>query len=206
MQLWSSALSDAAECLELAARLEITATSEVVKAEVLAQHRYYEAQTGRKFSPHHAYPEDTAVLASFERVLPLTSECFNAARHLRNLAIVYFMQMYATGGSSPLSVVGNRKDGAVENMRQRVETMAHPDSAECVNFRELVLSVRKVRDKQIGHADGAEFAVKHQPHSVTNSVYVVSPATWRELDAAIRRLQPSILKVLGDLMECRSAG
>ena len=205
MQLWSSALSDAAECLELAARLDITATSEVVKAEVVAQHRHYEVQTGRRFSPHQSYSEDAAVLASFGRVLPLTNECFNAARHIRNLAIVYFMQMYATGSSSPLSVADNRK-AVVTDLRQKVEAMAYPDLAERENFRALVSHVRQARDKQIGHADGAEFAVQHQPYSVTSSVYVVSPATWCELDAAIRRLQPSILKILGDLMERRSAG
>lgn len=205
MQLWSSALSDAAECLELAARVDITATSEVVKAEVVAQQRHYEVQTGRRFSPHQSYSEDAAVLAGFVRVLPLTDECFKAARHLRNLAIVYFMQMYATGSSSPRSVADNRKD-LVTDIRQKVEVMAYCDPAERENFRALVFHVRQARDKRIGHADGAEFDVRHQPYSVTSSAYVVSPVAWSELDAAIRRLRPSILKILGDLMECRSAG
>ena len=42
VQLWSSALFDAGECLMLAERLGITANSEIVKAEVEAQHRHYE--------------------------------------------------------------------------------------------------------------------------------------------------------------------
>ena len=200
MQLWDSALSDAGECLTLAARLAISANSEVVKGEVVAQHRHYEMQTGRKFLPHHSFPEDAAVLDSFPRDLPLTNECFSAAHYLRVLAIAYFMQMYVTGGSSPLSVADNR-EAVVKDHREQVEKMAYPNPTELDNFRALVRHVKTARDKQIGHADGTEFAVRHQPNSVVHSVYVVPPQIWNELDAAIRRLQPTVRKILGNLMK-----
>lgn len=204
MWLWSSALFDSAECLMLAERLGVTANSDIVKTEVEAQHRHYEIQTGRKFSPHRSYSDDMAVLASFERVLPLTNECLSAAHHLRKLAIVYFMQMYATGGSSPLSVADNQKS-RVKDLRQQVEAMAYPNLAERENFRDLVSIVRKARNKQIGHADGAEAAVRHQPNSVVHNVYVVSPLIWIELHAAIRKLQLSIQKILSNLLLYRSS-
>ena len=204
MWLWSSALFDSAECLMLAERLGVTANSDSVKTEVEAQHRHYEIQTGRKFSPHRSYSEDMAVLASFERVLPLTNECLSAAHHLRKLAIVYFMQMYATGASSPRSVADNQKT-RVKDLRQQVEAMAYPDLAERENFRELVSIVRKARNKQIGHVDGAEAAIRHQPNSVVHNAYVVSPLIWIELHDAIRKLQLSMQKILSDLMLCRSS-
>ena len=203
MQLWGSALFDAAECLILAKRFGIAADSDIVKAEVEAQHRHYEVQTGRKFSPHQSFPEDMAVLANFERVLPLTNECLNAAHHLRKLAIVYFMQMYASGESLPFSVANNQND-LMKNIRQQVEAMAFPDLAERDKFKALVSIVRKARNKQIGHIDGVEAAVRHQPNSVVHDVYVVSPIIWIDLDAAIGKLQPSIRKILSDLMSCRS--
>ena len=206
MWLWSSALFDSAECLMLAERLGVTANSDIVKTDVEAQHRHYEIQTGRKFSSHRSYSDDMAVLASFERVLPLTNECLiiSAAHHLRKRAIVYFKQMYATGGSAPLSVADNQKS-RVKDLRQQVEAMAHPDLAERENFRDLVSIVRKAGNKQIGHADGAEAAVRHQPNSVGHNVYVVSPLIWIELHAAIRKLQLSIQKILSDLLLCRSS-
>lgn len=183
----------------LATRLGIAADSEIVKAEVEAQHRHYQLQTGRKFSPHQSYSEDMAVLASFQRVLPLTNECLNAAHHLRKLSIVYFMQMYATGSSSPLAVANNQQV-LVKDLRDQVELMTYPDLAERENFKALVSTVKSARNKQIGHADGVEADVRHQPNSVVHTQYVVPPLTWLELETAVRKLETTVRKILSDLM------
>lgn len=199
MQLWSNALIDSEECLNIAYRLMVAAESEAVQSQENALHNHYETVTGRKFHPHIAFSDDQSVFASFERSLLTPMECSKATYHLHNLAVIYFMQMYADGDEDPGKVAANKGPTTVE--RNRLETLAFPDRNDLKNFRRLTDQLRKIRNKQLGHASGPEFSVLHQPGAVGSTMTAVPVPLLFELSAALQKLTPVVQQKIGELIQ-----
>lgn len=202
MWLWKSALVDCEDCLTLANRLMVTATSEAVQSEQNALDKHYETVTGRKVDPHVAYSNDQSVFATFERSILTPTDCHKAAYQLQNLAVIYFMQIYADGDSDTGKVATNK--GAAEIERNRLEELAFTSRNDLRNYRKLIEQLRKIRNKRLGHAAGSEFNVSHQPNSVSSTVTTVPIPLLIELNAAIQRLTPVISNNIHDLLRTSS--
>ncbi|QTN28223.1 hypothetical protein HZ993_23830 [Rhodoferax sp. AJA081-3] len=199
MQLWSNALVDSEECLNIAYHLMVAAESEAVQSQENALHSHYETVTGRKFHPHFAYSDDQSVFESFRGSLLTPGECYKATYHLHNLAVIYFMQLYADGDEDPGKVAANKGLAIVE--RNRIEALAFPDRNDLKGFRRLTEQLRTIRNKQLGHASGPEFSVLHQPGAVGSTLNAVPRQVVFELSDAIQKLAPVVRQKIGVLIQ-----
>jgi len=198
--LWSSALTDAAACLDLADTLSRAPLSSAIQAEEIAFNAYFVARTGRELDPHIAFAEDAAIAAGFERELPSTSECHSAADHLRKLAIVYFCQMYTQGYAAPGSVAKNLETEASQ-LRGKVEARAFQTPEELQAWVSLRNVLIEIRNQQLGHADGPRFNVQHGHGGVSATIDGAPHELCLELRAALTKLQPAISACVGELLQ-----
>lgn len=203
MQLWSSALDDCAECIALADRLSVAATHRAIVAEESGLERHYETVTGQRIDPLVAFGADFDVLASYHRTLPIPRECDSAANHLRFMAIMYFMQVYTDGDEDPGNVAKNRDAAAY---RSQLEQEIYPDIVELKRYRSLTQELRKIRNRQLGHAAGSQFEVRHEAQTVTCTIYPAPLPLINELRFALGRLRPRIRTAIGELIKSSMDG
>lgn len=204
-QLWSSALTDAANCLDLADRLSHASGSSAVQAEEVGFKSYFLAKAGRELDPHVAYSSDDAIAVGFQRALPSSSECVRAADYLRKLAVIYFGQVYTQGRADPGNVAGNFQVEATR-LRDSVEQAAFQGADELKAFQLLKDALVKLRHQQLGHADGQAFGIRHSANAVVCTVDSVPYELCVELRLALRNLLPAILASVGGLIENLSKG
>lgn len=198
MQLWSSALDDCAECIYLADRLTTAATHHAIVAEESGLEQHYEKVTGRRINLLVAFGEDFDVFANYQRALPIPRECDSAANHLRFMAIMYFMQMYTDGDDDPCNVAANRDAAAY---RSKLEQKVYSDTVELKRYRLLTNELRKIRNRQLGHAAGPQFEVKHEDRTVRCTIYPAPLPLINELGFALSRLRPYIRTAIGELLQ-----
>lgn len=201
-QLWSNALTDCMQALELANRLTDAASASPVIAEQTNFEAFYQTETGRPYDRLHAHSDDHHVFERFRPALPTPSECHLGAFHLNKIAVVYLAQLYSTGNAAA-GIVATNKD-AETKLRKRLLELAFPDEPDRVAFGETIQHVRRLRDKQIGHADGSEFFVRHVAQSVVSTVEPVPFSLQQDLLRFLPRLIQAVHTLLGDLLSAKA--
>lgn len=202
-QLWSNALVDCKQALDLADRLSNAALASPVVAEQMNFEAFYQAETGRPYDRLRGYPGDPEVFERFRPALPTARECHLGAFHLHKIAIVYLAQLYSSGNPAA-GVVAKNKSDAGDELRQRLLELAFPDESDRVAFGETMMRVLRLRDKQIGHADGSEFAVRHALHYVTTTIEPVPFDLQQELHRVLPLLLRAAQMLIGDLLNAKA--
>ena len=198
-QLWSNALIDCKQALDLANRLTDAASASPVIAEQANFEAFYQTETGRPYDRVHAHSGDRDVFERFRPAFPTPSECHLGAFHLHKIAIVYLAQLYSTGNAVPGNVAKNKGDAGTE-LRERLLELAFPDEFYRVAFGETMKHVLRLRDKQIGHADGSEFSVRHTARSVASTIEPVPFGLQQDLLRFLPLLIQATHTLLGDLL------
>lgn len=203
-QLWSSALTDCKQALDLANRLTEAASAPPVIAEQANFEVFYQAQTGRPYDRLQAHVGDHDVFERFRPALPTPSECHLSALHLQKIAIVYLAQLYSTGNAFAGIVAANKGDAGTE-LRKRLLELAFPDESSRVAFGETMKYVLRLRDKQIGHADGSEFSVRHEAYSVISTIEPISFGLQNDLIRVLPLLIQAAHTLLYELLRAKNS-
>lgn len=201
-QLWSNALIDCKQALDLSNRFTEAAAASPVIAEQSNFEAFYQAETGRPYDRLHAYSGDLDVFERFRPALPTPSECLLGAYHLQKIAIVYLAQLWSSGNAAPGIVTMNKGDAGTE-LRKRLLELAFPDESDRVAFGETMKQVLRLRDKQIGHADGSEFAVRHAAQSVASTIEPVPFGLQQALVQVLPLLIQAVQALLADLLHAK---
>lgn len=202
-QLWSNALIACKQALNLANRLTDAASASPVIAEQANFEAFYQAETGRPYDRLHAYSGDRDVFERFRPALPTPSECHLGAFHLHKIALVYLAQLYSTGNAVAGIVATNKGDAGTE-LRKRLLALAFPDEPDRVAFDETMKHVLRLRDKQIGHADGSEFSVRHAAQSVASTIEPVPFGLQKDLLRFLPLLIQAVHTLVGDLLRAKA--
>lgn len=204
-QLWSNALADCKQALDLANRLADAASASSVIAEQASFEAFYQAETGRPYDRLQAYSGDREVFERFRPVLPTPGECHLCAFHLHKIAIVYLAQLYSTGNAAT-GIVATNKGDAGRELRARLVELAFPDEPDRVAFDETITRVLRLRDKQIGHADGSEFAVRHATQYVISTIEPVPFDLLQDIHRVLPRLIAAAHALIGSLLGAKAQG
>lgn len=202
-QLWSNALAECQQSLELAQRLTNAASAAPVVAEQENFEQFYSATTGRSYDPRVAYACDREVFVNFQPILPMPSECHLAAYHLRRIAVIYLAQIYSSGNPA-VGIVAKNKGDAGNELRSRLELLAFPDATARAAFGDTIKSVLRLRDKQIGHADGECFDVRHQSNAVVSTLEPVPYEICLELLRVLPPLNAALMELISVLSDEKS--
>ena len=112
------------------------------------------------------------------RNFPTWLECCAIHDAFVELAIVYFCQMFNSGRSQNGETAKSDDKFRNEHLKKVLEKV-FPTDIEMANFDLLNQNIATVRDKVIGHSDGAAYNITHSsPVSVLRGPNI----SWREID------------------------